>query len=89
MVAGDSSIKVEDSEEDRRASFVDRLLSEEGSSTNASSDTRTPSDLSKDIQEIKTSRHSAHPIAESMSFQYSLVHCYLNDVTFCCDILMI
>ncbi|KAK1568774.1 hypothetical protein Q3G72_028504 [Acer saccharum] len=74
--AEESSIKLEESEEDRRACFVDRLLSGDGSSTTAPVDvpTTSPSDPSQkpSVQVNKNLRvAAAHPIAESERVKYA------------------
>ncbi|KAK4835384.1 hypothetical protein QYF36_009045 [Acer negundo] len=73
--AEESSIKLEESEEDRRACFVDRLLSGDGSSTTAPVDVpTTPSDPTQkpSVQVNKNLRvAAAHPIAESERVKYA------------------
>lgn len=75
MLTGESLTKIEDSEEDRRAGFVDKLLSEDGSSSNAVLD--VPDSLVSDtfqrsnVQENKyLTVAEADPIGGSMSFPF-------------------
>lgn len=75
ILSGDSSIDVEKSEEDRRASFVDSLLKTDGSVSTVTAD-----DINNSVQEHQEmltkdtgkSAGAANPVSESMFGHFSL-----------------
>lgn len=79
MLIGESSIKIEDSEEDRRTGFVDQLLSADTSSSTAFVEVANDSD--SDLVETNVQESDNMKIADvaandrSMSSHFTLVHC--------------